>query len=339
VKRIVKQRLENCKRRIERRLQWRGRDVPKAQWGCGSKTVMSDAGTHYELSERSRGMVYGGIGLMHRVACRSGLVRAIDQRLHLLKVHMPYRESDHVLNFAFNALCEGTCLEDIELRRNDECFLDAVGAETIPDPTTAGDFCRRFTVGSLYTLMAAINEARLNIWRQQPEKFFEEAVIEMDGTLVITTGECKEGMDMSYKGTWSYHPLIVSLANTGEVLSLVNRPGNRPSEEGAAAEADRAIALCRQGGFRKIKLRGDTAFSQTKHLDRWDADGIVFQFGYDATPNLKEIADKLSESAWEKLERPPAWEVKTKPRARPPRVKRRMQPFTPRERVMGWVGG
>ena len=91
----------------------------------------------------------------------------------------------------------------------------------------------------------------------------------MDGTLTVTTGECKEGMDISYKGDWGYHPLIVSLANTGEVLSIMNRSGNRPSEEGAADEADSAIALCRQAGFRVIRLRGDTAFSQTEHLDRW----------------------------------------------------------------------
>ena len=71
----------------------------------------------------------------------------------------------------------------------------------------------------------------------------------MDGTLVGTTGECKAGMDLAYDGTWGYHPLVVSLANTGEVLSVVNRPGNRPSHEGAAAEVDRALRVCLEGGF------------------------------------------------------------------------------------------
>ena len=78
-------------------------------------------------------------------AVELGLAGAIDGRLHLLKYHLPYHESDHVLNFAYNALCNGTCLDDIELRRNDLVFLDAIGADRIPDPTTAGDFCRRFT--------------------------------------------------------------------------------------------------------------------------------------------------------------------------------------------------
>ena len=160
-------------------------------------------------------------------------------------------------------------------------------------------------------------EARLTVWRRQPKAFFREAVIDMDGTLVVTTGECKEGMDISYKGTWGYHPLLVTLANTGEVLSLVNRSGNRPSEEGAAAEADRAIAVCRRGGFRRLRMRGDTAFSQTEHLDRWDEAKVLFQFGYQATPNLQDLVENLPKSAWKTLHRPSAYEAR-RPGTRPP---------------------
>ena len=119
--------------------------------------------------------------------------------------------------------------------------------------------------------MEAINTARLRVWAQQPADFFHEAIIDVDGTLVATDAECKEGVDIAYDGTWGYHPLVVSLANTGEPLYLVNRSGNRPSHERAHVYLDKAIALCRRAGFRRIYLRGDTDFSQTKHLDRWDA--------------------------------------------------------------------
>jgi len=231
--------LAQRQRTIERRLARRRKR--KAKKTGFHRPVMDTCGLKYELSDRSRGIAYGGVPLMLRLAQRVGLAEAIDRRVRLLLVHRPYHESDHVLNFAVNALCEGTCLEDIELRRNDEAFLDALGAETIPDPTTAGDFCRRFRgEGHIRCLLDAIDEARLNVWKEQPAAFFEKAVIDMDGTFAITTGECKEGMDISYKKEWGYHPLVVSLANTKEVLSIVNRPGNRPSHEGAAAEADRA---------------------------------------------------------------------------------------------------
>jgi len=238
-----------------------------------------------------------------------------------LKVHLPYHESDHVLGIAYNGLCGGTCLQDIELRRQDEVYLDALGAQRIPDPTTAGDFCRRFDEAAIEALQGAINETRVRVWRTQPAAFFEEAVIDADGTLAETTGQCKEGMDISYEGVWGYHPLIVSLANTQEPLYLVNRRGNRPSSEGAAERFDQARALCQDAGFRRITFRGDTDFSQTEHLDRWDAAGVRFVFGYDARANLIREADALPARAWTPLVRRPAAAVQTAPRQRPVNVK------------------
>jgi hypothetical protein len=275
----------------------------------------------YEHSDRVRGLTSGGIGAMQRVAQSTGLVTAIDQHVQVLKVHLPYHESDHVLGIAYNVLCGGTCLQDIEQRRQDEVYLDALGAQRIPDPTTAGDFCRRFAEADIEALQTAINETRVRVWRAQPAAFFDEAVIDADGTLAETTGQCKEGMDIAYTGVWGYHPLVVSLANTQEPLFLVNRSGNRPSAEGAAERFDQAQALCRAAGFRQVTFRGDTDFSQTAHLDRWDGDGVRFVFGYDARPNVSGCADALPASAWCPLVRRPAYDVQTESRQRPVNVK------------------
>ncbi|MCE9530267.1 MAG: transposase, partial [Planctomycetes bacterium] len=259
------------------------------------------------------------------LARRIGLIDAIDNRLHLLKIHLPYHESDHVLNLAYNALCDGTCLEDLELRRRDEVYLDALGAQRIPDPTTAGDFCRRFKAADVHTLIDTFNEVRQRVWARQPASFFDLARLDMDGTMVETTGECKVGMDISHDGKWGYHAFVLSLAQTGEVLSVVNRSGNRPSHEGAAAEVDRAMRVCFTGGFKRVLLRGDTDFSQTKHLDRWTNDARVqFIFGLDCTNNRHFLADELPGMSWQPLQRPPRYEVKTKPRTRPDNVKERI---------------
>jgi hypothetical protein len=275
----------------------------------------------YEHSDRVRGLATGGIGAMHRLAQHTGLEDAINERLEVLKVHLPYHESDHVLGIAYNVLCGGTCLQDIELRRQDEVYLDALGAQRIPDPTTAGDFCRRFDEAAIEALQTAINETRVRVWRAQPAAFFDEAVIDADGTLAETTGACKEGMDISYEGVWGYHPLIVSLANTQEPLYLINRSGNRPSSEGAAERFDQARTLCQDAGFRRITFRGDTDFSQTAHLDRWDTAGVRFIFGYDARANLIRTADALPARTWRPLVRRPPGEIQTEPRHRPVNVK------------------
>jgi hypothetical protein len=304
--------------RIDRRLD-------KTHDTATHRPVFSAHPIDYDVSHRDRALVHGGIGAIPLLAQHLGLARAIDDRLHLLRVHLPYHESDHVLTLAYNALCSGTCLQDLDLRRNDEAFLDALGARRLPDPTTAGDFCRRFTPTDIDDLPDAIDMARKRVWADQPAAFFDRATLDMDGTLVATTGSCKAGMGISYDGTWGYHPLVVRLAETGEVVRLINRSGNRPSHEGAAGQVDRAIWLCLQAGFRRIVLRGDTDFSQTEHPDRWHAlPWVRFVFGYPAMPNLRALAEDLPASAWQPLRRPARYDAKTGPRARPGAVKDRI---------------
>jgi hypothetical protein len=307
--------LAESKRRIEQRLD-------KTDLSGSELPMLTASNIHYEIADRTRGIAHGGIGAIHLLARKLGLMDAINAHVHVLKIAQPYHESDHVLNIAYNALCEGTCLEDIELRRNDEVFLDALGARRIPDPTTAGDFFRRFQEEDVRDLQTAFDQVRRRVWAAQPKSFFGQATIAMDGTLVGTTGSCKQGMDIAYNGVWGYHSLVLTLAETGEVLRVVNRSGNRPSHEGAAAEVDRCMKLCLGAGFPKILLRGDTDFSQTQHLDRWNADPRVrFLFGYDSMANLVDLADELPATAWKKLTRPPQYKVKTKPRPKPHRVK------------------
>jgi hypothetical protein len=312
----IQQQHAKSKRRIERRL-----DKTKFE---DSSPVLSGTNIHYEVSERTRAISAGGLGMIHTMVGCLGLAETINRSLYLFKIYLPYSESDHVLNIAYNIVAGGTCLDHLELRRNDEVYLDALGVQRIPDPTTAGDFCRRFAPADINSLQEAFNETRTKVWKQQPDSFFEEAVIEADGTMVETTGECKQGIDINHKGQWGYHPLLVSLANTGEPLYIVNRSGNRPSHEHAAEYFDRSATLCRHAGFRHIKMRGDTDFTQTAHLDRWDEDNVTFIFGIDAMPNLYEKVDKLQESDWKKLHRSPRYQVKTKPRRRPKNVKQQI---------------
>lgn len=158
----------------------------------------------------------------------------------------------------------GTRLEHLELLRTDEGYLNALGARRIPDPTTAGDFCRRFDEHLVEALQEVFNDVQVKVWSQQLAEVFEVATIGVAGTCVETTGECQQGMDINYKSQWGYMVQAATLANTGEPLYVVNRPGNRPSSEQADVYLDRAVALCRRAGFRQVRLRGDTDFSQTR---------------------------------------------------------------------------
>ena len=125
----LRRQLAARKRKIQRRLD-------KTRFPKKSGPVLAGGNLRYEVSERVHGLGYGGISLFHQLARDLGLIDAIDTRLRIFKVRLPYSESDHVFNLAANTLCNGDCLQDIELRRNDVNYLDALGAQRIPDPTT-----------------------------------------------------------------------------------------------------------------------------------------------------------------------------------------------------------
>lgn len=300
--------IRNREQRIARRLA-------PAQFEDQPQPMFQARNIHYEMAGRTHGMNCGGIGAMHLLVQRLGLIEDLDEHLKLLKVHLPYHESDHVLNIAYNILAGGVRLEDIELHRQDEVFLNGLGAQRIPDPTTAGDFTRRFAEADILAMQDCFNRARLKVWKAQPEGFLKEAFIDVDGTIAGTLGECKAGIGLSYKGIWGYAPLIVSLANTKEELYLVNRPGNAASHAGSVEWIDRSVNLVMEVA-ETVTIRGDTDFSHTEYLDRWDAEGTKFILGMDAHPKLVGLADALPEGAWQRLERVPRYEIVTEPRAK-----------------------
>ena len=175
MKKGIRQKIGKDKGRIERRLD-------KAVRASRENPTLTARNIQYEISEKTRAINCGGIGAIHKLVRGAGLIEGIDKQIRLLKIHRPYHESDHVLNIVYNVVCGGKVLEDIEIRRNDEKYLDALGTESIPDPTTAGDFCRRFSKEDVERLQDVINTSRVGVWKQQGEEFFEEtARIDADG--------------------------------------------------------------------------------------------------------------------------------------------------------------
>lgn len=314
MKRNIRRRIAQAKGKIERRLVEAVKINECGPVICGKP--------RYDLSDKVLANPWGGIGVIQRMVLKLGLADCLNEAVHLLKVHVPYHESDHILNIAYNLLCGGRTLDDIEHRRQCQAYLDTIGARSIPDPTTAGDFCRRFDENAIWHLMEAINKVRIKVWKMRgPSLLGQTARIDADGTQVSTTGECKQGMDIGYNGIWGYHPLLVSLANTGEPLFITNRSGNRPSHEGAIPVFNLAVQLCRDAGFKDVLLRGDTDFALTSAFDAWTADKVRFVFGVDARKNLVEIAGNQEESMYEELRRRADAECLTKPRRRPANVK------------------
>jgi hypothetical protein len=159
------------------------------RWGPRPVPMLTSGKVAYEIGANVDATCFGGIAAVHRLVTKLGLPAQIDEGLHLLKVHLPYHESDHVLNLAYNVMCGGTRLEDIERLRHDTAYMNALGADLIPDPTTAGDFCRRFGEVDVAELMERINAVRPQLWAGRGRDLLGPiAYIDADGTIAPTSG-------------------------------------------------------------------------------------------------------------------------------------------------------
>jgi len=280
-------RTRSIRRHQDQPLLWPAQHVP----------VFKQRQIRVETHERGDVTAYGGLSVVHKLAMGVGLDRSINSRVALLKLKLPYFESDHVLTHAYNLYIGGSCIEDIGHIQYSEAVKHLLGACRIPDPTTAGDFLRRFKPSQLRGFQAAIDEAREKVWRQLPRQHKQVATIDMDSTIKEVYGECKQGADFSYNGKWSYHPLLVTLAETNEPLRTINRPGNATSGEGAGEALAEVLPMVSRH-FKKVRVRGDSKFYQRATILECEKHGAQFAFSMDGNKVLHEKAENLPKSAW-----------------------------------------
>lgn len=250
-----------------------------------------------EVDQRADTTAYGGLALAHGLATALGVAEAIDGHVGVLKLHMPYHESDHLLVQAYNLFVGGTCLQDIQNLQDAEAVKRLLGAVRLPDPTTAGDFLRRFRARHLGDLQTALDEVRVRAWSCLPKAKRRQATIDMDSTIKPVYGECKQGADFTYNRKYGYHPLLVTLAETGECLRLINRPGNVASEAGIGREIATVLPLVGEH-FERVYLRGDSKFCRRDLVKMADARGACFAFVKEQSPNLSKIVESLPKTAW-----------------------------------------
>lgn len=281
-----------------------------------------------DLDRRGNTTPYGGLALAVLLGVKLGLARAMDRCCRLLKIHLPFTESDHVLTHAYNLFVGGSCIQDIENLQHSEAVRTLLGACRIPDPTTAGDFLRRFGKRDLADLQEGIDEARVRAWKHMPRRFHRVATIDIDSTIKEVYGECKQGADFSYNRKWSYHPLLVTMAETGECLRSINRPGNVGSAEGSEKALREVFELvCPR--FGRVYLRGDSKFCRRTIVSLCEDPRYRVRFAVikEKSPNLERIADSLPETAWQpfslRSERQPVAKHRKKRRKRP-RYRRRL---------------
>ena len=248
--------------------------------------------------ERSDATAYGGLSLAVRTSAALRLPQAIDAELRLLHCHRPFTESDHVLTHVYNLFVGGRCIEDIAHLQTSDPVKRMLGASRIPDPTTAGDFLRRFDADGIEQLDGAVDGVQDTVWRVAHGTGKRKlGLVDLDSHVHAVYGDQKEGADFTYQGTFGYHPLAITLAETQECLRLINRPGNVVSAEGAA-QALREVLPMLNKRFRRVIVRGDSAFARQDIYQACESAGQYFAMVSPAHRNLDGLADALPARAW-----------------------------------------
>jgi hypothetical protein len=252
---------------------------------------------HPEIDERAIVTPYGGLVLVEQFCRRFDVASRIDESVHLLKVHLPYHESDHILAQAMNLYAGGSTLEDLASLQHDEAVRRMFGACRLPDPTTAGDFLRRFAPESLAALRTAIDSVQEDVWselarRQGQGTKRSVAVVYLDGHIKELYGETMEGADFAYTGQYSYNVLTVTLANTGDCLAVRLRPGNFRSSHGAAEVLAEVLPRLRKH-FEDILVVADSDFDRSDVRKACQNASAYFAFVGREHSNRPKMADSI----------------------------------------------
>ena len=279
-------------------------DPAELPWPETEGRVMRHPRLHLESDPRGEITHYGGLVLAQQFIRRFRVAQRLDGALRLFKRHAPYHESDHVLALAYTLYADGTCLEDQAVLQGSEAVRRLVGACRIPDPTTAGDFLRRFkSTQDVEQLSGVIDELEEAVWSKlagklrRHRKKREFALVDLDGHVKPLYGVQKEGADFSYDGRWSYQPLVVSLAGSGECLKVVNQPGSaRPSD--AAAKAVREVLPRVRRHFRNAVVRGDTDFDRSDIFKAVMEEKAYFAIAARLYAKRAALVEAIAEENW-----------------------------------------
>jgi len=239
--------------------------------------------------------VHTGLSLFYAMAETLQMPKSLDNHVQVKQRDSGYPESEHILALAANAFVGGDFLDDLEALREDDAIKRAIGRKEIPDPTTAGDFCRRFSRGHILQINKAFAEIEHQVYKQR--KDISDLTIDVDAKVHEVYGKKKQGAAKAYNGVYSLQPMYAFADETDELLHVEVRSGN--THPGAKAVSYlRRLAKKIPSSVEKIYLRSDSAFYNREVVEFCEEKGWEFSITADQTAALLRAINALAPDAW-----------------------------------------
>jgi len=241
--------------------------------------------------------VHTGLSLVYAMAEALEIPRILDEHVKVKQRESGYPESEHILALAANAFVGGDYLEDLEALREDVAIQRAIGRKDLPDPTTAGDFCRRFTLGHLLQMNHAFGEIEQRVYKRRPE--IMRWTVDVDAKVHEVYGEKKQGAAKSYNGIYSLQPMYGFVHETDEMIHCELRSGNTHPGAGGAGFL-RRLKRKIPSTVKTVHLRSDSAFYAKDVVEMCEKEKWTFTLTADQTGPLMKQIEGLPESAWKR---------------------------------------
>ncbi len=233
------------------------------------------------------------------LAQRLGVADLVDEQVTLAG-EAAANGGAKALTVVGSALAGGDSIEDCDVLRTGAAgeVFDEVRA-----PSTVGSWLRTFTWAGVRQLDAVTRRLLRRAWSAGlgPDLSADaELTVDIDSTLCETYGLAKQGAaKFSYQHTRGYHPLVASLADTGELLHTRLRGGNANSGRGAATFVAETLSRVRDAGARgRLTLRADSGFYAGAVVSACRRAGTRFSITARKNTAIRRAIATIDDDAW-----------------------------------------
>lgn len=213
-------------------------------------------------------------------------------------------EAVHILALIINQFTGGEAINDTKNVKGDGALCSIFGDIHIPAPHTSGDFLERFTEETTERLREIIHKMQKKYLKKLSRRLHRKIVISQDSSIYEVYGNCKENSSQGYKNIFGFHPLLLHIHNTGELLDIVFRTGSDFTSTGAAEMLEDNI-LRLKPYFDEIILLADSGFYEKAMIDVCENDETKIEFIITSELN-NPIRQNLTdpELEWKEPEKP-----------------------------------
>lgn len=237
---------------------------------------------------------FGGIVVLQELFAKLHLLDCLKDVFHRRQVGKIYRPQKLFLQLILHLLLGFRSLRDVTCYQHDPLVQRVLGMQCVVGPSTLSRLLREVSDGEVNALRRLMAE---QVLERLCVLTLPRLTLDFDGSVCSTKRHAQgtaAGYNKKKKGARSYYPLFCTIAQTGQVLDLLHRPGNVHDSNGAHDFILQCVRLVgRRCPHAVIEVRMDSAFFSDEIVHALDDEGVEFSISvpFERFPKLKQLIE------------------------------------------------